>query len=273
MSMVGELPLKHSILGIDVSATRYREVASAVVDAAVAGEPLSVTACAVHGLMEGHLDPAFSAALNSFDIVAPDGQPVRWALNLLHHCQLTDRVYGPNLVLEVCRLAAEHGLSVFFVGSTPATLDALTHNLRRMFPSLVVAGTQPSRFRAATVAERDADVDAIRGSGARICFVGLGCPRQEWWVFHLRERVSMPALAVGAAFDFHAGTLAQAPAWMQNAGLEWAFRLLMEPRRLWRRYLRLNPLFVTRVAQQYRTPTRFAARDDLTAARRHPCPS
>jgi exopolysaccharide biosynthesis WecB/TagA/CpsF family protein len=137
---------------------------------------------------------------------------------------------------------------------------------------LQVAGTKASRFRESTSAEQVADVRAIVASGARIVFVGLGCPRQEWWVFHQQKRLSMPALAVGAAFDFHAGSLPQAPGLLQQAGLEWAFRLVHEPRRLWRRYLHLNPLYLMRMAQQLRQPDRFPPARDLQAAEQRPCP-
>ncbi len=266
------LPRKVNLLGVLVSATDYAETTACVVDAAKERRALSVTACAVHALMEGHIDPDFGAALNAFDIVAPDGQPVRWGMRWTRQARLTDRVYGPALTLRVCAAAAREGLPVFFYGSTQATLDRLITNLTRQIPALRVAGSKPSRFRDSTAAEQTADSAAIVASGARIVFVGLGCPRQEWWVFHQRERLPMPALAVGAAFDFHAGTLAQAPAALQRAGLEWAFRLATEPRRLWRRYLRLNPLYLMRMAQQLRKPDRFPPARDVRGAGRRSCP-
>lgn len=266
------LPRKVNLLGVMVSATDYDEATACIVEAARARRPLSVTACAVHALMEGHLYPDFGAVLNHFDIVAPDGQPVRWAMRWTGQAQLPDRVYGPTLMLRVCACAEQEGWPVFFYGSQPHTLELLVANLTRCFPRLGIAGTQPSRFRASRPDEQRADAEAIVASGARLVFVGLGCPRQEWWVFHQRKRLPMPALAVGAAFDFHAGTLAQAPAWMQRAGLEWAFRLMKEPRRLSRRYVVLNPLYLARISQQIANPTRFWPPMDLSGADRRPCP-
>jgi len=266
------LPRRVNLLGVMVSATDYAETTACVVQAARARRPLSVTACAVHALMEGHLDADFAAALNHFDIVAPDGQPVRWAMRWTGQANLSDRVYGPILTLHICAMAAREQWPVFFYGSRLHTLERLVANLTNRFPGLLVAGTQPSRFRETTREEQRADADAIIASGARVAFVGLGCPRQEWWLFHQRKRLPMPAVAVGAAFDFHAGTLAQAPSWMQSAGLEWAFRLAKEPRRLWRRYARLNPLYLACISQQVANPSRFLPRMDISGAERRPCP-
>lgn len=201
--------------------------------------------------MTGVLDPHQRYRLNQFDLALPDGQPVRWALNLLHGCGLRERVYGPRLTLELCRAFAESGLPIYFYGSRPEVLGRLLDNLSRSFPSLVVAGAKPSRFRTCSQDEKQDIAAEIRASGARLVFVGLGCPRQEVWAYEFRELLDMPVVAVGAAFDFHAGTLAQAPGWMQDHGLEWLFRLLKEPRRLWRRYLGLNPLFLSLLLVQW----------------------
>lgn len=241
---------RHDILGVMVSAVDYASVVNAVVDAAIADRPLAVSALAVHGVMTGALDPEHRARLNALDILTPDGQPVRWTLNLLHGVRLRERVYGPTLTLRLCEAAAERGLPVFFYGSRPEVLANLSARLTDRFPKLTIAGSQPSRFRQLTEEERLATVADIRSSGAKIVFVGLGCPRQEVWAYEMRDDLSMPILAVGAAFDFHAGTLAQAPAWMQRAGMEWFYRLLREPRRLGRRYLVLGPLYVREVLRQ-----------------------
>jgi N-acetylglucosaminyldiphosphoundecaprenol N-acetyl-beta-D-mannosaminyltransferase len=270
--MTVAVPRRANLLGVLVSATDDAEATRCVIAAARARQPLGLSAAAVHAIMEAHLDPAFGAALNRLDLVVPDGQPVRWGLSLTRQARLQDRVYGPTLTLHVCEAAAREGLPVFFYGSTRATLARLTENLARRFPGLAIAGAQPSRFRDATPAEQAEDAAAIVSSGARVVFVGLGCPRQEWWVFHHVARLSLPVLAVGAAFDFHAGTMPQAPGWMQRAGLEWAFRLRKEPRRLWRRYAKLNPLYVLRLGQQVAMPERFAPHADEQAARRRPCP-
>jgi exopolysaccharide biosynthesis WecB/TagA/CpsF family protein len=266
------LPRKANLLGVLVSTTDYTEATGCILDAAREKRSMAVTACAVHALMEGHLDVDFGAALNHFDIIAPDGQPVRWGLAWTRQAHLDDRVYGPTLMLRVCEAAAREGLPVFLYGGQERTLELLSRNLTQRIPDLRIAGSKASRFRASSADEQAADADAIIASGARIVFVGLGCPRQEWWVFHQRKRLQMPALAVGAAFDFHAGTAAQAPPLLQRAGLEWAFRLAHEPRRLWRRYLRLNPLYLMRVAQQVLQPDRFPPANDVEHAEQRPCP-
>lgn len=242
---------RYPVLGTRVSAVDYEAAVSRVIAAARAERPCAVTALAVHGVMTGFLDPVQRRRLNGLDLVAPDGQPVRWALRWLHGVRLPDRVYGPSLTLRVLEAAAADGLPVFFYGSRPETLERLVTNLRSRFPALQVAGAEPSRFRRLSAAEREEVVERIRASGARVVFVGLGCPRQEVWAFEYRDRLSIPVLAVGAAFDFHAGTLAQAPPVLQRYGLEWLYRLWREPRRLWRRYLLLNPAYLAAVGLEW----------------------
>lgn len=241
---------RFNLLGVQINAVDYEAAVSRITAAATQRRPLAVSALAVHGVMTGVLDPAHRHRLNAFDLLVPDGQPVRWALNWLHHTGLTDRVYGPELTLAVCRQCAKGGLPVYFYGATPEMLERLRVRLLAMFPSLVIAGMEPSQFRRLSVDERDAVVARIGASGAAVTFVGLGCPRQEVWTYEMREALSMPVLAVGAAFAFHAGMLAQAPPWLQARGLEWAYRLVKEPTRLWKRYLLLNPLYVAAVLLQ-----------------------
>jgi N-acetylglucosaminyldiphosphoundecaprenol N-acetyl-beta-D-mannosaminyltransferase len=241
---------QHSVLGIDVNALDYDAAVEKIIAAGLQRRSMSVTALAVHGVMTGVMDREHNYRLNQFDIVCPDGQPVRWALRHLHGCQLNDRVYGPELTLRLCEAAASQGVSLFLFGATEEMLSAFAQRLVQRFPSLRVAGMRASRFRQLTEAERDELVKEINGSGAGLCFVGLGCPRQEVFAFEMRDRVHMPLIAVGAAFAFHAGLLEQAPPWMQRNGLEWLFRLTREPKRLWRRYVYLNPAFVTLLALQ-----------------------
>jgi N-acetylglucosaminyldiphosphoundecaprenol N-acetyl-beta-D-mannosaminyltransferase len=251
------------VAGVLASATTYDDATAHVLTAARDQRSLLLAATSVHGISIASGDAEFRAKLNAFDIVAPDGQPVRWGLNLLHGASLTDRVYGPTLTLRVCAAAAEAELPVYFYGSTPAVLERLTASLTRAIPRLCVAGFHSPPFRQTTPEEDAADAQAIAESGARIVFVGLGCPRQERWAFGQRERLAMPVLCVGAAFDFHAGTLRQAPAWLQRRGLEWAFRLAIEPRRLWRRYLRAVPLFLFLLMRQYIAERLLGRRDPL----------
>lgn len=241
---------KHNLLGIGIDAVDYEAAVAKIMNAAKSRRSFTVSALAVHGVMTGVLDPAHGARLNQLDLVVPDGQPVRWALNGLHRLKLADRVYGPTLTLKVCERAAQEGLSIYLYGSRPAVLETLRTNLQSQFPGLKIAGAQPSLFRQVTDEEKQAITESILASGASIVLVGLGCPRQEVWVYEYRNLINLPMLAVGAAFDFHAGTQSQAPGYLQKRGLEWLYRLIHEPRRLWKRYLLLNPLYVTLVAKQ-----------------------
>ncbi|WP_208899723.1 WecB/TagA/CpsF family glycosyltransferase [Streptomyces incarnatus] len=243
--------MKKDVLGVLVDATTHDQALDAVLTAARQQRPLAVTALAVHGVMTGVLDREHGARLNSFDLVTPDGQPVRWALNLLHGAALTEPVCGPDLTLHVLRAAADEGLPVYLYGSTRQTLDLLMMNLQNSLPALKIAGHEPSGFRTARPGEDVEIADRITASGARIVLVGLGCPRQEIFVHAMRPLLSMPLLAVGAAFDFHAGNLRRPPLWVRRAGLEWLWRLGLEPRRLWRRYLLLNPLYLMLLAGQW----------------------
>jgi exopolysaccharide biosynthesis WecB/TagA/CpsF family protein len=222
----------------------YATAVQRVVTAAHDQRGVAVSAMAVHGIMTGVSDVEHKYRLNSFDLLVPDGQPVRWLLNLKHRAGLRDRVYGPNLTLKVCERAAREGLPVFFYGSTPPVLDSLRRNLLARYPGLIVAGTEPSKFRNLTPSEKTELVARIHESGARIVFVGLGCPRQEIFAYEFRDAVALPLLAVGAAFPFIAGELEQAPKKLQDLGLEWLFRFTREPKRLWRRYLLLNPAYL-----------------------------
>lgn len=235
---------KHPVLGVNVHAVDYDHAVASILDAARQKRPFAVSALAVHGVMTGFTDPEHKRRLNGLDLVVPDGQPVRWALGWLSGRPLPDRVYGPELTLRVARALGQEGGSVYLYGSRPEVLARFQESLLSQFPGLRIAGMEASKFRSTTPDEQEEIVQRIRDSGADVVFVGLGCPRQETWAFEYRSLLSRPILAVGAAFDFHAGTLAQAPSTMQRLGLEWLFRLAQEPRRLWRRYVLLNPLFV-----------------------------
>ena len=241
---------KRTVLGIMVDAVDYEGAVARIQSAASEGRPFAVSALAVHGVMTGVQDAAHKFRLNSFDLIAPDGQPVRWALNLIHRAGLSDRVYGPELTLRVLEMAAEQKLPVYFYGSTADILEGLVSRLGQLYPALVIAGKEPSKFRAIDLREREEVARRVISSGAKIVFVGLGCPRQEVFAYELKQSLPMPLLAVGAAFAFIAGDLAQAPPAMQRYGLEWLFRLKEEPRRLWRRYLYLNPYYAVLLAGQ-----------------------
>jgi N-acetylglucosaminyldiphosphoundecaprenol N-acetyl-beta-D-mannosaminyltransferase len=242
---------KKSVLGIMVDAVDYEAALTRIVRAAFERRPYTVSALAVHGVMTGFENEEHKYRLNSFDLIVPDGQPVRWALNWLHKSDLPSRVYGPELTLRTLARAAEEGLPVYFYGTTPDILALLKKSLAQRFPALIIAGAEPSKFRKLDGNERNALATRIRESGAAITMVGLGCPRQEIFAYEMRPLLPMPLLAVGAAFAFIAGTLPQAPAGMQSRGLEWLFRLKEEPGRLWRRYLILNPYYVFLLSGQW----------------------
>jgi N-acetylglucosaminyldiphosphoundecaprenol N-acetyl-beta-D-mannosaminyltransferase len=252
---------KRNVMGIMIDAVDYEAATARIIAAAKERRPYAVSALAVHGVMTGARDDVHSYRLNRFDLVTPDGMPVRWALNALHGTKLPDRVYGPTLMLHVCRAAAAEGLGVFLYGSRPAVLERLAPALEERVPGLVVAGTQPSRFRRTTAEEKQQIAEAIRASGARVVFVGLGCPRQEIFAYEYRDALSVPVVAVGAAFDYHAGALREPPAFVQRAGMQWLYRLGQDPRRLWRRYTIGNVGYVAGVTAQklrisHREPSR-----------------
>jgi bacterial polymer biosynthesis proteins, WecB/TagA/CpsF family len=197
----------------------------------------------VHVVMEAYDSPAFQSQVNAADLVTPDGMPLVWALRRQGYANQS-RVYGPDLMMAVLATAAKEDVPVGLLGGKPEVLNELANRLQTQFPALTIVYRSSPPFRPLD-ANEDAEIVAdINRSGARILFVGLGCPRQEMWMAEHAGKVQSVMLGVGAAFDFHAGTIRQAPGWMQSIGLEWAFRLSQEPRRLWRRYLYHNPRFV-----------------------------
>jgi exopolysaccharide biosynthesis WecB/TagA/CpsF family protein len=239
-----------NVCGVGVDAVEMSDAVDRILRRAREQESYSVTAMAVHGLVECVRDQTQRRRVESFDLIVPDGQPVRWAVNLLHRAGLRERVYGPALMLELCEAAAQEDIGVYLYGSSANVLGPLQDRLQRRFPTLRVVGCKPSRFESLDTRERLALARDVNASGAGLCFVGLGCPRQEKFCWAMRDQISAPVIAVGAAFDFHAGRVQEAPTWMQKAGLQWVHRLTGEPRRLWRRYLLLNPTYAALVALQ-----------------------
>jgi exopolysaccharide biosynthesis WecB/TagA/CpsF family protein len=235
---------KRNVLGVGVDAVDYETATARIIASARAGRRCVTSALAVHGVMTAALDRVHRFRINAFDLVVPDGQPVRWALNSLYGIKLLDRVYGPALMLRVCREAARTGLPVYFYGSSEAVVRQLCDRMPVQCHNLRIAGAQPSQFRRLTEKERAGIVRAIRESGARILFVGLGCPRQEVFAYEMSAHLSMPILAVGAAFDYHAGVLREPPEMIQSLGLQWLYRLMQEPRRLFARYFVTNSQFI-----------------------------
>jgi exopolysaccharide biosynthesis WecB/TagA/CpsF family protein len=243
-------PAKKNLFGVQVSATRYQEVVRTVIAAAQRRQRGVVTCLAVHGIVTAAVDAQYGGRVNQCDIVAPDGQPVRWALNFFHNSRLNDRVYGPEAMRLLCQTAAQSGVSIYLCGSTPQVLEQLEARLMGMFPGLVVAGKESPPFRPMTPQENDQLCERINRSGAGLVFIGLGVPRQEIFAQDNRHKIEAVQVCVGAAFDFHAGNKKMAPPMFQRFGLEWFYRFTQEPRRLWKRYLVTNSIFIALVMKQ-----------------------
>ncbi len=242
---------KRALLGTNVDAVDHAAAIDRLAYFARRRRPYTVSALAVHGIVEAANDPSLRAALNNFDLVVPDGQAVRWALNGLHGLDLVDKVPGPAVVESLLEIAADEGLVVQFYGSTPTTLTQIRETLVRRYGGALTMHMTPSRFAPVDADELDGIVRDLNATGAHMCFVGLGCPRQERFVAAAGPMLEMPALAVGAAFDYLAGTIRRAPRVVQRVGLEWLYRLGQEPARLTSRYATTNSAFLAGVAGQY----------------------
>src|SRR3954468_9415425 len=237
-------PRRHDLFGVRVSATNYDQTVAWCIDRAKQSQPGLVDLMAVHSLVTATQNPDYLAKINCFDIVAPDGQPVRWALNKFHNAKLSDRVYGPEFTIRLCAAAADAGVPIYLYGSSPEVIELLAKNLVAKYPKLIIAGKESPPFRPLTLEEDAAVIKRINDSGAKLVFLGTGCPKQELFAYDHRDSIQAVQLCVGAAFDFHAGKKKIAPAWMQKRGLEWVYRLCSEPQRLWKRYLVTNSVFV-----------------------------
>jgi N-acetylglucosaminyldiphosphoundecaprenol N-acetyl-beta-D-mannosaminyltransferase len=249
------------VLDVALAVSDYEEVLDWM-DAMVAANARGyITAAVVNLVMKAREEPATAAAVAAATLATPDGQPLVWALRALGYKRAT-RIYGPDLMAFHCARAARTGLPIYLYGGRDAeALALLSARLRDRFPGLNIVGTHATPFRELSEREDAEDVERINSSGAAVVWVGTGQPKQEQWMHAMRSRLDPPLLVgVGAAFDFHAGLVKQAQPWMQRAGLEWAYRLYREPRRLWRRYARYNPRFVAGFAAQYLTHLRERAR-------------
>jgi N-acetylglucosaminyldiphosphoundecaprenol N-acetyl-beta-D-mannosaminyltransferase len=261
-------PPKQNIVGVGITPTSYEE-ATAVCGAwieekraaqregrEIAGRYVAVTS--VHGLVTAARDAEVRDILNGADMATPDGMPVVWALRSFGQRE-QQRVYGPTLTLHVCEQAARFGHRIFLYGGRPETLPVLIKNLQEKFPGISIVDSYSPPFRPLTP-EEDADcVRRIRESDADIVFVGISTPKQErWMAAHKDTLPGVVMFGVGAAFDFHAGRVEQAPAWMQRNGLEWFFRLTREPGRLWKRYVLETPRFLPLWALQWMGLKKFS---------------
>src|SRR3954466_12191897 len=245
-------PASVEVLGIPLALTDYERTMDWM-DATIASKRRGyVCVAAVHTVMVCQEDAELREAVLNSDLTVPDGQPLVWAMNALGH-DLSSRVYGPDLMARYCERSALTGARMFLYGGrNQGALVQLALELRRRFPGVKIVGGYSPPFRELTPVEEDWVAADIHRSQADVVWVGTGQPKQERWMAAMRHRLDAPILAgVGAAFDFHAGLVPQAPPWMQRNGLEWAFRLAQEPRRLWRRYARYNPLFVRSFVRQW----------------------
>jgi N-acetylglucosaminyldiphosphoundecaprenol N-acetyl-beta-D-mannosaminyltransferase len=239
-----------NLLGVRVTAfdlaTAVAEMQQAIGD----GRKTYACTCPVYTLMQAHERPEVRAALNGADWVTPDGVPVVWALRWLG-ARGVGRVYGPDLMLALSEAGARESVAQFYLGGAPGVAEELARILANRFAGLPMAGWYSPPYRDLTPTEEDDLVARLNRSGARVIRVGLGSPKQDLWMARYRSRLEAPLLVgVGAAFDFFTGRQRQAPVWMQRSGLEWAYRLVQQPRRLWRRYLIYNPKFALLLAAQ-----------------------
>jgi N-acetylglucosaminyldiphosphoundecaprenol N-acetyl-beta-D-mannosaminyltransferase len=248
-------PVEHppaiDVVSVPLALIDYRQTLDWI-DAMVAQRQRGyVCVCNVHTVMASREDRRLRDALQSSSLNVPDGQPLVWALNALGY-PLRSRVYGPELMLQACAKAATTGQRFYLYGGrNQGALVQLALNLRRRYPGIKIVGGFSPPHRPLASDEQNAIVHEINHAGADVVWVGIGVPKQEKWMAQMRPLLETPVLVgVGAAFDFHAGLIPQAPAWMQSSGLEWAYRLAHEPRRLWRRYLRYNPWFLGAFAMQ-----------------------
>jgi N-acetylglucosaminyldiphosphoundecaprenol N-acetyl-beta-D-mannosaminyltransferase len=240
-----------NILGVGISAINLQQAVRQIEEWIARRDAQYVNVCTVHTVMECQKAERLRHLVNSSGLATPDGVPLVW-LGHLHGYRGVSRVYGPDLMLALCDGLQRTGARHFFYGGAPGVAGLLAKKLKARFPSLLVAGTHTPPYRPADAQESQDVLDAINAAAPDIVWVGLGTPKQDYWVARHRALLRAPVLiAVGAAFDFHAGLLRQAPKWMQRNGLEWLFRLIQEPRRLAFRYVVYNPLFLLRVALQF----------------------
>lgn len=243
-------PIRVNILGVGISAINMDIALETIENWIARRESHYVCVTGVHGVMECQRDNEARHIHNASGLTTPDGMPLVW-LSWLKGLRHVDRVYGPDLMVALCERSVERRYRHFFYGGAEGVPEELAANLRRRFPELQVAGTYSPPFHPLTPEEDEQVVQMIKQAASDIVWVGLSTPKQEQWMAAHIGHVKAPVLiGVGAAFDFLAGRKRQAPRWMQRSGLEWLFRLLTEPRRLWRRYLINNPLFVLLVLAQ-----------------------
>jgi N-acetylglucosaminyldiphosphoundecaprenol N-acetyl-beta-D-mannosaminyltransferase len=233
----------HSILGMRVDSTSYEDATQRILKWAKEKKSCYVCVANVHMTMESYDSSKFSRIVNNSALVTPDGMPLVWGLKAFG-AKNSSRVYGPTLTLHICEAAAKQNIPIGLYGGTSESLESFVNFLRTSFPNIQIVCQISPPFRNLTIEEDTAYTQEIIDSGAQILFVGIGCPKQEFWMAQHDGLIPAVMLGVGAAFDFHSGRVKQAPSWMQKIGLEWLFRLSREPKRLWKRYILHNPRFI-----------------------------
>jgi N-acetylglucosaminyldiphosphoundecaprenol N-acetyl-beta-D-mannosaminyltransferase len=239
-----------AVLEAFIDALTWDEAVGQITRWGAAHESRYVCICNVHSVVTTTSDVEFKIAVNNADMATPDGAPIAWALRQFGYAS-QERINGPDLMMKYLAEAERLGQTVFFYGSTDATLAKLRVALAKLFPGLRIGGTYSPPFRSLSLEEDEEIVEMINGSGANVVFVGLGCPKQEKWMAEHRGRINAVMIGVGAAFDYHAGVIKRAPIWWQRNGLEWLYRLGSEPRRLFKRYMVTNTLFVVGFLRQF----------------------
>lgn len=240
---------EQKIIGTRIDGTSYQDACDRIQNWVLNQTACYIVAANVHVVMMGYWQKNYQQIINNAALVTPDGMPLVWGLQLLGF-KRQSRVYGPDLMLAWCERAARVGIPIFLYGGTSIMLSKLQINLSQQFPNLIIAGVYSPPFRPLTTEEEESDRQMIINSGAKVVFVGLGCPKQEEWMSNQVEKLPLVMIGVGAAFSFHSGEVSQSPRWMMNLGLEWLYRLSAEPKRLWQRYLINNPCFMLLFAYQ-----------------------
>jgi N-acetylglucosaminyldiphosphoundecaprenol N-acetyl-beta-D-mannosaminyltransferase len=237
---------KVDIFSIPYAVVNYNSAALEIIEQAKNRTSYAVYALPVHGVVENKQNPSFAEAVKKADMIVPDGQPIRWAMNNFHKVGLKDRVYGPLLTLRVLEEANELGLNVYvYGGATEETLEKFVAFIQKHYSNVKICG----KYREDKPNDNTLTPEMVNNADTHILLVGRGCPKQEIWVAANKGKINAVMMAVGAAFAFHAGTIKQAPKWMQNNGLEWLYRLIQEPKRLFKRYFTTNTYFIWLVIQ------------------------
>jgi len=251
-------PSRANVLGVGLSAINLDTAEAAITQALDSGSKGYICVTGVHGVSEAQTDPDFRRILNEAFLNTPDGMPMVWIGRMQGFSEMS-RVYGPDLMLRLCALSEAKGYSHFFYGGAPGVAEELAARLKQRFPQLKVAGVYSPPFRPLNPDEERVLTNRIETVKPDIFWVGLSTPKQERFMAQFAPKLAATIfIGVGAAFDFHAGRVRQAPRWMQRSGLEWLFRLGCEPRRLWRRYLKNNPLFIARTFLQFSGLRRYS---------------